>query len=82
MKFITNGKILLQKVIKKEALKCFTNLVEGERIATEGFGNFYPSFSPDGAKFLYISNKNSDYFGISGIYLYDFETKKERNSCT
>ena len=27
---------------------------------------------------LYISNKTSDYFGLSGIYLYDLKTKKEK----
>src|SRR5690606_27739565 len=42
-----------------------------------GFGNFYPLFSGDGNKVLYISNKSSDYFVPSGLYLYDLETKKD-----
>ncbi len=58
-----------------KALK--NNLVSGDTIASVGFGNFYPTFSKDGKKVLYISNKNSDYFGPSGLYLYDIDTKKE-----
>jgi Tol biopolymer transport system component len=55
-----------------------SNLVIGDTLAKEGFGNFYPVFSPDGSKFIYVSNKTSDYFSPSGIYLYDFSTKKEK----
>ncbi len=63
---------------KKRSAKVLENLVEGDKIVNEGFGNFYPVFSADGSKFLYVSNKNSDYFGLSGIYLYDFADKKEK----
>ena len=52
--------------------------VAGEIIANVGFGNFYPTFSPDGKKLAYISNKEGDYFSPSSIYLYDLETKKEK----
>lgn len=54
------------------------NLVTGGIIAEEGFGNFYPTFSPDGKKIYYISNKSADYFGLSGIYEYDIATGSER----
>ncbi|MDD8017277.1 MAG: biopolymer transporter Tol, partial [Bacteroidota bacterium] len=54
-----------------------TNKIEGETIASEGFGNFYPSISPDGKKIAYTSNKQADYFGLSSLYVYDIETKKE-----
>ena len=37
------------------------------------------SFSKDGKKVYYISNKSSDYFGPAGIYEYDLETQKEKN---
>ena len=63
---------------KKRSEKVLSNLVEGDKIVSEGFGNFYPVFSSDGSKFIYLSNKNSDYFGLSSIYLYDFSTKKEK----
>lgn len=55
-----------------------SNLVTGKPIAEAGFGNFYPAFSPDGNKLLYISNKNSDYFSPSGLYLLDLNTKEEK----
>jgi Tol biopolymer transport system component len=51
------------------------NLFTGELIEQEGFGNFYPAFSPDGSKLYYLSNKNEDYF-LTSLYVYDFKTKK------
>lgn len=56
-----------------------TNITAGEMIGKEGFGNFYPVFSKDGSKFIYISNKTSDYFGTSSVYLYDLGTKNEKH---
>ena len=53
------------------------HLVEGTKIATVGFVNFYPTFSPDGKKIAYVSNKEHDYFGLSSLYNYDLTTKKE-----
>lgn len=47
---------------------------EGSLIEKEGFGNFYPTFSPDGSKIAYVSNKGEDYFGQSSVYLYDCTT--------
>lgn len=54
------------------------NLIEGEKIASVGFGNFYPTFSPDGKKIAYVSNKEADYFFHSSLYIYDLETKQEK----
>ncbi len=54
------------------------NLVAGNVIAREGFANFYPTFSPDGKKIVFISNKNGDYFGSSSLYLYDILSKTEK----
>lgn len=51
--------------------------VEGNIIASVGFGNFYPKFSPDGKKVAYVSNKENDYFSPSAIYLYDLESGRE-----
>jgi len=53
------------------------HLVAGTPIASVGFANFYPTFSPDGKKIAYTSNKENDYFGLSSLFLYDTETKKE-----
>lgn len=69
----------LKSDYKKRSEKIFSNLVVGEQIAKDGFGNFYPIFSKDGKKIYYISNKSSDYFGPAGIYEYDVETRKEKS---
>jgi Tol biopolymer transport system component len=68
----------LKKDYKERISNVLENRVEGELITPVGFGNFYPSFSDDGSKMVYVSNKFSDYFGVSSIYLYDFKTKKEK----
>jgi len=54
------------------------HLVAGTVIADVGFGNFYPTFSPDGTRLAYISNKEADYFALSSVYLYDMRTKEEK----
>ncbi len=63
------------------------NLVEGRKIFLNdedsivtgiGFGNLNPSFSPTENQFVYTSNKDQDYLGNSGVFLANFETKKEK----
>lgn len=51
------------------------NVFAGKIIENEGFGNFYPTFSPDGSKIYYLSNKNEDYF-LTSLYVYDIKTGK------
>ncbi len=63
---------------RKRSVKVLSNLVEGDEICSTGFGNFYPNFSPNDKKFVYISNKHADYLGLSNAYLYDLKTKKEK----
>lgn len=50
------------------------NSLEGVLIETEGFGNSYPVFSPDGSLVFYVSNKGKDYLGESAVYQYDIRT--------
>ena len=64
---------------RKRTESVLANLVVGDTIASVGFGNFYPQFSPDGKKILYISNKSADYFGLSGIFEYDIKTKIDKS---
>ncbi|HZY10794.1 MAG TPA: biopolymer transporter Tol, partial [Bacteroidota bacterium] len=54
------------------------NIVTGTIVADVGFANFYPTFSPDGSKLAYVSNKQADYFALSSIYVYDFKSKTEK----
>ncbi|MCX6150132.1 MAG: biopolymer transporter Tol [Ignavibacteriales bacterium] len=68
----------LTKDYEKKIFDVKTNLVTGEMIGKEGFGNFYPAFSSDGSKIIYCSNKTNDYFSLSSLYLYDLVTKKEK----
>jgi Tol biopolymer transport system component len=63
---------------KKRSGDVLSNLVVGDTLTTGGFGNFYPVFSKDGSKFVYVSNKTADYFSVSNVYLYDFKTKQEK----
>jgi hypothetical protein len=46
--------------------------------AALGFANLYPAFSPDGKKLAYTSAKLADYFSLSALYVYDFESKQEK----
>jgi len=69
----------LKSDYRKRSEKVLNNLVAGEQITKDGFGNFYPVFSKDRKKIYYISNKSSDYFGPAGIYEYDIETKKDKS---
>jgi len=62
---------------KKRSEKVLSNLVTGKKIADKGFGNFYPIFTNDGNKIVYISNKTADYFFPSSIYSLDLITHKE-----
>ncbi|MGE5364612.1 MAG: biopolymer transporter Tol [Bacteroidota bacterium] len=62
---------------KNRISEVVSNNIKGEEIRGEGFGNFYPVLSSDGSKLIYVSNKNADYFMLSGIYSYDLITKKE-----
>ncbi len=49
-----------------------------EIIENEGFWNFYPVVSPDGASIAYISNKGMDYSSLTSVYVYDRTTKKTK----
>ena len=71
-------KDFITKSYEERTAELRTNLIVGDTLAKVGFGNFYPVFSEDDSKFLYVSNKTSDYFGPAGIYLYDLKTKEEK----
>ncbi len=63
---------------KKRSEAVLSNLTVGDTIVKDGFGNFYPTFSNDGGKILYVSNKSADYFGLSSIYQYNIKTKEDK----
>ncbi len=50
----------------------------GRIIEDEGFGNFYPLFTPDKKGIVYISNKGTDYLSTTSVYYYDVNTGKKK----
>jgi Tol biopolymer transport system component len=50
--------------------------IEGDKIDTVGYANFYPRFSPDGRKISYLSNKTSDYLGTP-LFIHKLDGKEE-----
>ncbi|MFH1198335.1 MAG: biopolymer transporter Tol [bacterium] len=54
------------------------NLVTGEQICSEGFGNFYPQYFNNGKDVLYISNQGMDYMSLTSLYKYNLETKENK----
>ncbi|MGC8858808.1 MAG: biopolymer transporter Tol [Ignavibacteria bacterium] len=69
-------KTFLQNDYKKRLSLVENSKIEGEIIATTGFANYYPHFSPDAKKIAYLSNKNFDY-STTSLFVYDLATKKE-----
>ncbi|HET54527.1 MAG TPA: biopolymer transporter Tol [Ignavibacteria bacterium] len=70
-------KNFLQKDYSERIADVKSNLVVGDTIRSEGFGNFYPVYKEDGKTIIYVSNKNADYFSLSSIFEYNLETKEE-----
>lgn len=68
----------LKKDYSERTRKLRTNIIEGEHLQQEGFGNFYPIYSKDGTKFYFISNEGEDYMGTSSLYEFDIATKKKK----
>ena len=52
--------------------------INGKIICGEGTTNIHPKWSPDGKRFLYISNKNNDFFGQTSLFLFDVETLEDK----
>ena len=52
------------------------HLVAGTIIQSEGEANIYPTWSPDGKKYAFLSNRKSDYLSRTKLYVYDVELKK------
>jgi Tol biopolymer transport system component len=71
--------LLIKNNYKERMKDVLANRVEGKMISGEGFGNFYPAFSADGKKIIYISNKEYDYFLFSSIFELDLQTMKEKS---
>ncbi|MBL7959755.1 PD40 domain-containing protein [bacterium] len=68
----------IEEHYRKETKLIETHLTEGTIFPIEGTANFYPTFSPDGSKFVYISNSGHDYLSQTSLYLYDVSLQTVR----
>ncbi len=79
-------KDMLTARYKKQTAAIASHVVEGRYfgyredepdslIGGVGFANISPSFSPDGKYFAYTSNKQTDYFGTSSIFIFPLDGK-------
>lgn len=55
------------------------NLSTGKIIEEKGFGNLFPTWSPKGNRFAYVSNRGHDYLSQSSLYVHDVATGKSEN---
>ena len=51
--------------------------VQGTLLQTAGTTNIHPKWNPKENSFIYLSNKNNDYFGQTDLYHYEFDSGKE-----
>ena len=56
---------------KEQTKSIEAGLAEGTIIPGDATANFYPTFSPDGSKFAYLSNTGYDYLSQTSLYVYD-----------
>lgn len=68
----------LKNYYKKAISPVMSNTVAGEKIFSEGFGNFYPVFSDSTDDIYFISNKGNDYLSLSSLYKYNTITKESK----
>ena len=53
------------------------NEEKGEILISEGTANLHPVWAPDSRRFGYLSNKKSDFFGQTSLYVFDLDTQKD-----
>jgi hypothetical protein len=57
--------------------KILRNEIKGRIVLSEGTANLYPVWAPDGEQFGYLSNKKSDFFSQTSLYVYNLNTEKD-----
>ena len=61
----------LSSIYENQVKSIDRNNINYTIIENEGTANMHPVWSPDGSKFLFLSNKENDYFGQTDLFLYD-----------
>ena len=54
------------------------NYLKPNIIKDKGTANLFPVWSPDNNSFLYLSNKDNDYFGQTDLYIHDFTDSSDK----
>ena len=72
-----NFKENLQKNYSIISEQILENEVKGKILLSEGTANLHPVWAPDGNQFGYLSNKKSDFFSRTSLYIYNLNTKKD-----
>ena len=70
-------KTSLEEQYKYKLRKIIPNEIKGKAVEMEGFANLYPTWSSDGKKIAYISNKGNDYFSQNKLIIYDTISKEK-----
>ncbi len=63
----------LQSDYQKKIGHVAKNEVAGTMIISDGTANVHPVWSPDGQRFLFLSNMENDYFGQTDLFMYDLK---------
>ncbi|UCD38667.1 MAG: hypothetical protein JSW54_04095, partial [Fidelibacterota bacterium] len=71
-------KAALEERYDQEMAQVFVRPVTGEIIFDVGTANMHPVWNPVARQFAFLSNKRSDFFGQTDLYIYDFSTRKAR----
>jgi len=77
-KIYNDWKTYLKNTYSEGIREIQNNIVQGKILESEGFGNFYPTWSSTQKHLAYISNKGQDYLGLTSLVLYDLESKKKK----
>ena len=52
--------------------------VQGNLLQTTGTTNIHPKWHPKENSYVYLSNKNNDYFGQTDLYYHDMDSDEEK----
>ena len=69
----------LENQYSRAMAKVREHQVTGEILVSEGSANLHPVWHPSERKFAFLSNRRSDFFGQTDLYVYDFDSGKSQH---